>query len=93
MRWINFRLLVTGFLLLGLSVTPLYADDTVLFSTSVAPDALIVLDLSGSMRDTPRARTCTALMQERAWRTDLITGRPSPDIASCVSTSQIHHVQ
>lgn len=53
MRWINFRLLVTGFLLLGLSVTPLYADDTVLFSTSVAPDALIVLDLSGSMRDTP----------------------------------------
>lgn len=44
-------MIVTAFLLL--SVPPLYADDTELFTIRVSPDALIMLDLSGSMGSNP----------------------------------------
>ena len=47
--WVTF---VTAFLFLG--VTSVHADDTDLFTIRVSPDALIMLDLSGSMWAPPQ---------------------------------------
>jgi len=51
MRKLGFLTIVTVFLFLG--AIPLRADDTILFTTNVSPDALIAFDLSGSMGSNP----------------------------------------
>jgi type IV pilus assembly protein PilY1 len=51
MRKFAFLAILTVFIFLN--AIPLHADDTVLFTANVAPDALIMLDLSGSMGQNP----------------------------------------
>jgi hypothetical protein len=51
MRKLAFLTIVIVFLFLA--AVPLRADDTILFTTNVSPDALIALDLSGSMGSNP----------------------------------------
>jgi type IV pilus assembly protein PilY1 len=51
MREFAFVVILTVFIFS--SAIPLHADDTVLFTANVAPDALIMLDLSGSMGQNP----------------------------------------
>jgi hypothetical protein len=51
MRKLAFLTIVAVFLFL--SAIPLRADDTVLFTANVSPDALIMFDLSGSMGSNP----------------------------------------
>ena len=46
------RIIILGLVLLAFCATPVQADETGLF-TSIAPDAMIVLDLSGSMKWNP----------------------------------------
>jgi Tfp pilus tip-associated adhesin PilY1 len=51
MRKLSFLAIIAVFLWMG--AVPLRADDTVLFTANVSPDALIALDLSGSMGQNP----------------------------------------
>jgi hypothetical protein len=51
MRKLSFLMIFAAFIFLG--VTPLRADDTILFTANVSPDALIMFDLSGSMGSNP----------------------------------------
>ena len=46
------RIFILGLVLLAFCAAPVQADETGLF-TSIAPDAMIVLDLSGSMKWNP----------------------------------------
>jgi len=55
MKLFNFILLVSVLIFLG--VIPAYASDEELFTANVPPDALIVLDLTGSMNWTPAGPT------------------------------------
>jgi type IV pilus assembly protein PilY1 len=55
MKLLNCVLLSAVFLFLGFG--PASADDADLYTVNVAPDALLVLDLSGSMRWTPSGET------------------------------------
>ena len=50
----GFALFVMVTLILTVGIIPLRADDTVLFTANVAPDVLILLDLSGSMLAAPQ---------------------------------------
>jgi hypothetical protein len=78
MRKFAFLTIVSVFIFL--STIPLGADDTALFTANVSPDVMIVLDMSGSMRWTPKGQQLyTSLAQCRQSITvvgkDPITGK------------------